>query len=135
MGSFSSYPLLRDFFIFLVDEFLAKKTTVGRWVVSMNGLGLSSSPTLALVLEHCRGWEFCYALLQVVVLWFFWLFRNMSMWLTRFIIVIFSSSGVGGAIQWWLGILMVVLWILFFIFYFYFWVSNMSWEVEEIDFA
>ena len=42
-------------YLFIIfDGFLAKKTTVGRRVVLMNGLG-SSSLALELVLECCRG--------------------------------------------------------------------------------
>ena len=42
-------------YLFIIfDGFLAKKTTVGRRVVLMDGLG-SSSLTLELVLECCKG--------------------------------------------------------------------------------
>ena len=54
-GFLFCFVLFFVIYLFIIfDGFLAKKTTMGRRVVLMNGLG-SSSLALKLVLECCKG--------------------------------------------------------------------------------
>ena len=83
------------FFFFLDDGYLAKKTTIGRCIISTVGRQMWPRSTIVGV---GRGWDYFYAWPWVVVLWFFfffWVYRNKSWWLTRSTIVIFSRW------QWW----------------------------------